>query len=70
MSITQQDISDRIAAIGTERHQLVEAQQARFQAEVRSLQELCGGHGHVFTHTWSLPSHRRVCAICGVGEPD
>lgn len=48
MGITHQDIVDRIADLASQQFDAWKAEQARIAKERESLQELCGGLGHIF----------------------
>jgi len=70
-TITHQEIADRIEALSHEHSAAYQAEQARIRKERGSLQELCGGVGHVLAKDRSVITcfNVRVCAICGATEP-
>lgn len=69
MAITHQEIADRLEALSKEHSKAYEAERQRIQAETRSLQELCGGVGHVWIRCRLGLSGRVACAICGAAKP-
>jgi hypothetical protein len=70
MTITHQDISDRMDALGREHSAAYKLEVARIDKERASLQELCGRLGHFFKRNPLLPlSYRgRCCVFCGTAE--
>lgn len=73
--MNHQDIADRREALHNEKSRALEAEEARLAKEVESLQELCGGMGHIYINERSPfrffdPAHpvSRVCAACGKSE--
>lgn len=69
MAITHQDIADRLEALRTQHSAAYAAERERISAETRSLQELCGGVGHVWVRGQLSFSGRLSCAICNAGKP-
>ena len=68
--VTHQDIADRIEALGREHSKAYEIERARINAERSSLQELCGGVGHIWgSSELFVLTARRCCRICGAQEP-
>jgi len=66
--MTHQEIIDRREAIARERYRLIMAQQAKFDAESRSLEELCGGIGHIHGDAPFFNGGGRCCVVCGARE--
>lgn len=67
MSITHQDIVDRIEALGRERSEAYERESQRIERERTSLQELCGSLGHAYGEprgTFRV-LNTRECVVCG-----
>ena len=70
--ITHQDIIDRLEALGTEDSAAYKAEKARQEKERSSLQELCGGLGHLFAKDKSgfrVLENTRYCVYCYSAEP-
>ena len=73
-TITHQQIADRVVAIDAEQRTAERAAAAiaakPYERERASLQELCGGIGHVFVHPqFALLGSGRRCAACELAEP-
>ena len=69
--MNHQDIVDRRESLGTEQSRALQTENARIQRELASLQELCGGMGHIYVHlkgTWNTMMPNRICAACGQDE--
>ena len=67
-AMTHQDIVDQIQGLKTALSEAWKKERARIEAERLSLQELCGGLGHVFTRGDDpFASHRR-CVFCQAAE--
>ena len=70
--ITHQDIIDRLEKLGKEHGAAYAAEQARQRKERASLQELCGGIGHLYAKSdWlnSVLARGRSCVFCKMYEP-
>jgi hypothetical protein len=68
MTLTHQDIIDRREALGHERSEAYQREQARIAAERKSLQELCGGLGHFYARSAHPFGTERCCVFCEASE--
>jgi len=52
--VNHQDIADRYRSLDDEELAALKAEKARIERERQSLQELCGGMGHIYTKVENL----------------
>lgn len=69
MAITRQDIVDRRDVLKKEESEAYLREKARIKKETDSLQELCGGMGHVFGQVPYFSGQKRNCVYCFAEEP-
>ena len=67
--MTHQEIVDRMEALGVESSAAYREAMARINKERESLQELCGGLGHVWgaPPLWKAGGYR-ACVVCHAPE--
>ena len=73
MQITHQDIVDRRQALDRVHSEAYSRELDRIKKEKLSLQELCGGLGHVFAagdYAVTRAKPRRHCVFCYHAEPE
>lgn len=70
--MTHQDIVDRLQAVTSEQSAAYLTERARVQKDRESLQELCGGIGHVFRLNVAYFSlvPKRTCVFCDCAEQE